>query len=67
MQVSHKPNEIAPQLLHVLIFDLKELKPIKNNINNKIGIRNKSNMTFPRKLIKNLNPKIGKTRKTTTG
>ena len=28
MQVSLKPSDIAPQLLHVLILDLKELRPI---------------------------------------
>ena len=32
---------------------------MKNKINNKIGIRNKSSSMFPKKLIKKLIPKIG--------
>ena len=59
MQVSLKPSDIAPQLLHVLIFDLKELKPIKMISNNKIGIKNIRRRMLPRKLMKNLIPKIG--------
>ena len=59
MQVSFKPNDIAPQLLQVLIFDLYELKPINTKTNNKRGIRNKSSRIFPTKLIKKFNPKIG--------
>tara|TARA_B100001027_G_scaffold95037_1_gene65241 strand:- start:102 stop:305 length:204 start_codon:yes stop_codon:yes gene_type:complete len=59
MQVSFKPKDIAPQLLHVLILDLYELKPIKTKTNNKRGIRNKSSRIFPTKLMKKLNPKIG--------
>ena len=59
MQVSLKPNDITPQLLHVLILDLYELKPINTKTNNKRGIRNKSNRIFPIKLMKKLNPKIG--------
>ena len=41
MQVSLKPNDIAPQLLHVLILDLYELKPINTKTNNRKGIKNK--------------------------
>ena len=59
MQVSLKPNDIAPQLLHLLILDLYELKTIKTKTNNKRGIRNKRRRIFPIKLIKKLNPKIG--------
>ena len=59
MQVSLEFKDNAPQLLHVLIFDLYELKNIKTKINNKTGIRIKSSRMFPRKLIKKLNPKIG--------
>tara|TARA_A100001035_G_C27334049_1_gene299757 strand:+ start:137 stop:373 length:237 start_codon:yes stop_codon:yes gene_type:complete len=59
MQVSLELNDTTPQLLHVLIFDLYELKTIKTKINNKIGIKIKSSRMFPRKLIKKLNPKIG--------
>ena len=59
MQVSLKPNDIAPQLLHVLILDLKELKPINTKTNNRRGIKNKRSRIFPTKLIKKLNPKIG--------
>ena len=32
---------------------------MKTKSNNKTGIRNKSSMTFPSKVIKKLNPKIG--------
>ena len=59
MQVSLNPNDIVPQLVHVLIFDLKVLIPTNTSSNNKIGIRNKSKRTFPRKLKKKLIPKIG--------
>ena len=59
MQVSFKPNDIAPQLLQISIFDLYELKPIKINSINKIGIRNKRSIIFPIKLMKKLIPKIG--------
>ena len=59
MQVSLKPNDIAPQLLQVLILDLYELKPIKTKTNNKRGIKNKRSRIFPTKLMKKLNPKIG--------
>ena len=58
MQVSLKPNDIAPQLLHVLILDLYELKPIITKTNNKRGIKNKRSKIFPIKLIKKLKPKI---------
>ena len=53
------PIDIAPQFAHVLIFDLKELKPKKTKINNKTGIKNKRIMILPRKLIKKLTPKSG--------
>ena len=59
MQVSLKPNDIAPQLLHVLILDLYELKPINTKKNNRRGIKNKISRIFPTKLMKKLNPKIG--------
>ena len=59
MQVSLKPNDIAPQLLHVLILDLYELKPININSNNKRGIKNKRSRILPTKLIKKLIPNIG--------
>ena len=59
MQVSLSPNDIAPQLLHVLTFDLKELKPIKTKITNSRGIKNNKIKIFPRKLMKKLIPKIG--------
>ena len=59
MQVSLNPSDIAPQLLHVLILDLKELKPINIKANNIRGIKNKRSRIFPIKLIKKFNPKIG--------
>ena len=59
MQISFKPRDIAPQLLQVLNFDLKELKPINTKSNKKRGIRNKSSSILPRKLIKKFIPKIG--------
>jgi len=62
MQVSLNPNDIAPQLLHVLILDLYELKPINNKINNSRGIKNKRSKIFPTKLMKKLNPKNGITK-----
>ena len=58
MHVLLSPREIVPQLLHVFIVGLKELKPIKTRVSNKRGIRNKSNKMLPRKLMKKLNPKI---------
>ena len=59
MHVSLKPKDIAPQVLHLLIFDLYELKPINTKTNNKRGIKNKRSRIFPIKLMKKLNPKIG--------
>ena len=59
MHVSLKPSDIAPQLLHVLILDLKELKPINIKTNNRRGIKNKRSRIFPIKLMKKFNPKIG--------
>jgi len=59
MQVLLKPNDIAPQLLHVLILDLYELKPIYTKTNSRRGIKNKRSKIFPTKLMKKLNPKIG--------
>ena len=59
MQVPLKPKEIEPQLLHVFIFDLKELKNINTKSNKKRGIRNNRSKMFPRKLKKKLMPKIG--------
>ena len=61
MQVSLKPNDIDPQLLHVLILDLYELKPIKTKITNSRGIKNNRSKILPRKLIKKFIPKIGMT------
>ena len=40
MQVPLEEKEIVPQLLQVLIFDLKELKTKTPIINKKRGIRN---------------------------
>ena len=62
MHVSLNPREIAPQLLHVLIFDLYDLKPINTKIINSKGIKNNSNRILPRKLIKRFIPKIGITK-----
>ena len=59
MQVSLKPNDVVPQLLHVLILDLKELKPKNTKTNNRRGIKNKRSRIFPTELMKKLNPKIG--------
>ena len=59
MQVSLRPNDIAPQLLHVLILDLKELKPINTKIINSKGIKNNRSRILPRKLIKKFIPNIG--------
>jgi len=50
MQVSLKPNDIDPQLPHVLILDLKELKPINTKTNNSRGIKNNRSRIFPRSL-----------------
>ena len=58
MHDSFNPKEIAPQLLHEFIFELRELKPTNASINNKMGIRNKSSKILPKKLIKKLTPKI---------
>ena len=38
MQVLLFFKDIAPQLLHVITFDLKELKPINTKSNNNTGI-----------------------------
>ena len=59
MQVPFEEKEIVPQLLQVLIFDLKELKTKTPIINKKRGIRNNKSKIFPRKLIKKLIPNIG--------
>ena len=59
MQVPFEEKEIVPQLLHVLIFDLKELKTKIPIINKKKGIRNNKSKIFPRKLIKKLIPNKG--------
>ena len=40
MHVPFEEKEIVPQLLQVLIFDLKELKTMTPIINKKRGIRN---------------------------
>ena len=59
IQFSLDPNDIAPQLWQVVIFDLKELKPKNANSNNKRGIKNKSNKTLPRNPKRKFTPKIG--------
>ena len=59
MQVSLKPKDIAPQLVHLFSFDLKESKNINVKRNNMRGIRNKRSMILPRKLRKKLIPTIG--------
>ena len=59
MQVPFEEKETVPQLLQVLILDLKELKTKTPIINKKRGIRNNSSKILPRKLIKKLIPKIG--------
>ena len=59
MQVPLKSNEIEPQLLHVFIFDLKELKKMITNNNKKRGIKNNRSKILPRKFMKKLIPKIG--------
>ena len=60
MQVPFEEKEIVPQLLQVLIFDLKELKKKIPIINKKRGIRNNKSTILPRKLIKKLIPNKGK-------
>jgi len=59
IQVPFEEKEIIPQLLHVLIFDLKELKTKTPIINKKRGIRNNKSKILPRKLIKKLIPNNG--------
>ena len=59
MQVPFEEKEIVPQLLQVLIFDLKELKTKTPIINKKRGIRNNKSKILPRKLKRKLIPKIG--------
>ena len=59
MQFPFEEKEIVPQLLHVLIFDLKELKTNVTTSNKKRGIRNNRSKIFPRKLIKKLIPNNG--------
>ena len=59
MQVPLEDKEIVPQLLQVLIFDLKELKNKTPIIKKKRGIRNNKSKILPRKPIKKLIPKIG--------
>ena len=59
MHVLLKLKEIAPQLLHILIFDLYELKPnMTTNISSR-GIKNNKSRILPRKLINKFIPKIG--------
>nr|WP_271492603.1 hypothetical protein [Prochlorococcus sp. AH-736-K20] len=59
MQVPFEEKEILPQLLHVLIFDLKELRNKTTISIKKRGIRNNRSKIFPSKLIKKLIPNIG--------
>ena len=58
MQVVFKPKDIAPQVSHVLTFDLKELKPINAKITNNRGIKNNRSKILLRKLMKKFIPKI---------
>ena len=57
------PKDTVPHWLQVFTFDFKELKPISVIKNIKVGIKKISNNTFPTRLIKKLNPKIGITNK----
>ena len=59
MHVPFDEKEIVPQLLHVLIFDLKELKTKIPISNKKRGIRNNKIKIFTIKLIKKLIPNKG--------
>ena len=59
MQVPFEENEIVPQLLQVLIFDLKELNTKTPIISKKRGIRNNKSKILPKKLIKKLIPNKG--------
>tara|TARA_B100000524_G_scaffold269002_1_gene147813 strand:+ start:141 stop:344 length:204 start_codon:yes stop_codon:yes gene_type:complete len=59
MQVPLEDKEIVPQLLQVLIFDLKELKNKTPIIKKKRGIRNNKSKILPRKPIKKLIPNKG--------
>ena len=59
MQVPSEEKEIVPQLLHVLIFDLKELKTKTPTINKIRGIRNNKSKILPIKLTKKLIPNKG--------
>ena len=47
------------QYSHPYKTNIKELKIINTRISNKRGIRNKSIKMFPKKLMRNLNPKKG--------
>ena len=47
IQVWFKPKDIAPQLSHVLIFELKDLKPINAKSKSKRGIRKIRSKIFP--------------------
>ncbi len=58
MQVPFEENEIVPQLLQVLIFDLKELKTKIPISNKKRGIRNNKIKILPR-MLKKLIPNKG--------
>ena len=62
MQFSILPNDIPPQLLHLLICDLNEKKPINNKSSINRGIRITSSKTLLKKLMKKLIPKIGITK-----
>tara|TARA_A100000164_G_scaffold109358_1_gene96311 strand:+ start:213 stop:416 length:204 start_codon:yes stop_codon:yes gene_type:complete len=59
MQLLFIPKDTVPHCLQVFTFDFKELKLINIIKNIKRGIKNASNTTFPMRLIKKLNPKMG--------
>ena len=63
MQVLFIPKDTVPHCLQVLTFDFRELKLINTIKNIKRGIKKISNKTFPIKVIKKLNPKMGITNK----
>tara|TARA_B100000900_G_scaffold411473_2_gene431226 strand:- start:978 stop:1226 length:249 start_codon:yes stop_codon:yes gene_type:complete len=60
MQLLLTPKVTLPHLSQVFKLEVKKLKPINAIRNIKIGIKIKSNKRLPKRLNKNLNPKIGK-------
>tara|TARA_A100001035_G_C27344261_1_gene304154 strand:+ start:194 stop:397 length:204 start_codon:yes stop_codon:yes gene_type:complete len=59
MHVPLGEKEVVPQLLHVLILDLRELKTNTPTSNKKRGIRINSNKILPIMLKKKLIPNKG--------